>query len=129
MRILALSLFVITLVAPAARAEKILIIGASVTWGCVGTCNTPQTELGYLPRLRMMLPDHEIRAITWFGAGVADWEPDAVPFASLALPYPGAFPYGVGEYGAESTTNLWNLSRRADRPVPLDIDDLIETIS
>jgi lysophospholipase L1-like esterase len=113
MHVFLLALFLVaTIPSSTARAEKILIIGASVTWGCVGTCATPQTEPGYLPRLRTMLPEHEIRAVTWFGAGVADWEPDAAPFAAQALPYPGAFPYGVGEYGAESTTNLWNLLGR-----------------
>lgn len=93
----------------ARRDRRILILGESVTWGCVGSANPVQTEDGYLPRLRDALPDYEIRALTYFGAGVADWDPTSPTFQGQSLDFPDEFPFGLLEYQGRDVMNMWRL--------------------
>jgi lysophospholipase L1-like esterase len=85
---------------------RVLILGASISWGCVSSCAEVQVEAGYVPRLREKLPGLDIEVHAWFGSGVLDWDTWA---PSIDARHLAEYGYGVWEAGIGCDTNLWDL--------------------
>jgi hypothetical protein len=86
----------------------VVILGASISWGCVGHCDPEQDAPGYVPLWRELDPHLAIHTAAWFGAGVSDYDPASAPVLDVGL----EFPHGLWELGQGHYENLWQLMGR-----------------
>lgn len=113
----------------------ILILGASISWGCVGNCDAVQSEPGYVEMWRSDRPELDIHVAAWFSTGVAAWDPGATSVESHMLTE-YTDPTGIWEHGIAGKRNVWQLiglpQVRAIRPdyvvVMLGIGDALRQL-
>lgn len=86
----------------------ILILGASISCGCVGNCDPVQTEPGYVAMWRADRPNLEIHVACWFSTGITAWDPGATSVESHGL-LNTTNVTGLWEYGIASKRNVWEL--------------------